>query len=326
MWDRFRNRIDVRHLAMGTSVGVSLVMLLGKIGAYLLTDSAAIYSDAAESVVHLLATSVAGLSLWYAMRPPDENHPYGHGKIAYFSAAVEGGLIVLAALSVVYTAVEALLTGGRILDPGIGIAILVVLTLINLALGLWLKRVGRAHNAVVLISNGRHVLTDVWTSGGVVVGVALVWATDLQWLDPAVALAVGANIGWTGVKLLYRSYQGLMERADEDDTRRIVEELEGAADEGRITGYHQLRHRRVNDQVFVDVHLLFPSDLTIHRAHGVAHEIEERIRAHFPRDEVHVTSHLEPEDHERAHPEGHEEPEDPLPNTFTRSDSSETRR
>lgn len=318
MWDRIRDRVDLRHLAMGTSVGVSLLMLVGKIGAYLLTDSAAIYSDAAESVVHLLATTVAGLSLWYSMRPPDQNHPYGHGKIAYFSTAVEGGLILLAAASVGYTAVEALVTGNRILDPGLGLAVLGGLTVVNLVLGLWLKRVGRRHNAVVLISNGRHVLTDVWTSGGVVAGVALVWATDLQWLDPAIALAVGLNIGRTGIRLLYQSYEGLMERANEEDTRRIVEDLSRAVDEGRIAGYHQLRHRRVNDQVFIEVHLLFPSELSIHRAHEVAHEIEDELRAHFPRDEVFVTSHLEPEEHERAHPEGHEEPEDPLPSTFGR--------
>lgn len=319
MWARIRNQVDVRHLAMGTSVAVSFLMLLGKIGAYMITDSAAIYSDAAESVVHLLATTVAGLSLWYSMRPPDENHPYGHGKIAYFSTAVEGGLILMAALSVFYTAARALVGGHQVHDAGIGVLILLVLTAINVALGLWLQQVGRRHNAIVLVSNGRHVLTDVWTSGGVVAGVALVWMTGIQWLDPVVGLAVGLHIGWTGVELLYGAYQGLMERADRTDTERIVEDLSGAVDEGLITGYHQLRHRRVNDQVFIEMHLLFPSELTIHRAHAVAHEIEERIRAHFPRDEVFVTSHLEPEEHERAHPEGHQEPEDPLPSTVADS-------
>ncbi len=319
MIERFLEDRDIRLVAMGTSIAVSVLMLIGKIIAFVVTDSTAIFSDAAESVVHVFATGIAGASLWYSTLPPDQTHPYGHGKIAYFSMAFEGGFILFAALSVMYTAGRALAYGHEIHELGLGLVILGGLTLVNLVLGWFLIRVGRRQNSLVLEANGRHVLTDMWTSLGVIVGVGLVWFTGLTWIDPVVALLVGGNITWTAASLLYRAYHGLMERADQKDTERLVEDLEQAVDEEMISGYHQLRHRRVNDQVFIEVHLLFPTDMSVDEAHAQAHEVEDRLEALFPKDETYITSHLEPEDHEAAHPEGHQEPEDPLPSVQTNS-------
>ena len=169
-------------------------------------------------------------------------------------------------------------------------------------LGVGLIRVGRKHNALVLVANGQHVLTDMWTSLGVLVGVGLVWGTGILWLDPVVAILVGANIIWTSVRLLRRSYEGLMEKVEAGDTAQIVERLQEAEARGTVTGWHQLRHRRVNDQVWIEVHLLFPPALSITEAHARATSVETAIRGLFPKDDVLVTSHLEPDTHEHHHP------------------------
>jgi len=302
---------DHRRLAMGASLAVAVLMLAGKLTAYHITGSTAILSDALESVIHLFATGIAAFGLWYAAQPPDPAHPYGHGKIAYFSSAFEGVLILVAAVAIVALAVQALVAGPELEQLGVGLAITAALAAVNAALGGWLIHVGRKHNAIVLVANGQHVLTDMWTSLGVLVGVGLVWATGLVWLDPLVAIAVGLNILWTSGRLLARSYDGLMEKADAEATGRIAGVLDRAVGHKEISGWHQLRHRRVNDHVWVEVHLLFPSALSITEAHRHATAVEAEIRALFPKDRVSVTSHLEPESHE--HPaDGHEPPADAL--------------
>lgn len=304
--------VDPRRRAMGLSLAVSFVMLVGKLTAYFLTGSAAIFSDAAESVVHLLATAFVGFSLWYAFQPPDAGHPYGHGKIAYFSSGLEGLLIIVAAVAIVFTAVEDLILGATLARLDVGLLLLAVLTTINLALGLYVLRVGRRHNNLVLISNGQHVLTDVWTSVGVLIGIGLVWMTNVLWLDPLVAILVAFNIMWTGFRLMRQSVAGLMERADDAQTSIFFQTLEKMREEGIISNFHQLRHRRVHDHVWVEYHLLFPDDLSITEAHDRSHLVEESVVRLFPEDEVFVTAHLEPDHHERAHPRGHVEPADPL--------------
>jgi cation diffusion facilitator family transporter len=287
---------------MAASLGVAVLMLVGKLTAYFITGSTAILSDALESVIHLFATAIAAASLWYAARPPDPAHPYGHGKIAYLSSAFEGVLIALAAIAIIVMSVEALVTGPELQQLGVGLGVTAVLAAVNAVLGVALIRVGRRHNALVLVANGQHVLTDMWTSLGVLVGVGLVWWTGVLWLDPVVALVVGANIIWTSFRLLLRSYEGLMEKVDARDTARIVERLQEAEARGTVTGWHQLRHRRVNDQVWIEVHLLFPPALSITEAHAHATAVEADIRALFPKDDVLVTSHLEPDTHEHDHP------------------------
>lgn len=303
---------DPRRVAMSVSLGVSLLMLVGKLAAFSITGSAAIFSDAVESVVHLLATAFVGFSLWYAFRPADSGHPYGHGKIAYFSSGFEGSMILLAGVAIIYTAIDDLVRGPALQRLGVGLWMIGGLAAVNLLLGLYLVRTGRRHNNLVLISNGQHVLTDMWTSVGVVAGVALVWITGLEWLDPVVAILLAFNIIGTAFALIRRSYEGLMEKADDRQTQALLAELERSRQQGLITGYHQVRHRRVHDQVWIEYHLLFPNQLSITEAHRRSHAVEDAVVALFPQDEVTVTAHLEPEHHREAHPVGHSEPADPL--------------
>ncbi len=301
-----------RQWAMALSLGVSLVMLIGKVTAAVLTGSTAIFSDAAESVIHLFATGFAGFSLWYAATPPDPDHPYGHGKISYFASAVEGTLILIAALVIGIMAVRDLLTEPRLHQLDVGLYMMGGLTVVNCALGTYLVRVGRRTNSLVLVSNGKHVLTDMWTSLGVIGGVALVWSTGVTWLDPVAGLLVAGNILWTASGLLRRSIYGLMDEADPDATEALLDELTEAKADGTIAEFHQVRHRRSGDQVWVEYHLMFPGDMSIREAHARSHEVEDRIDALFPDEAVYVTAHLEPRRHDDAHPDDHREPADPL--------------
>ena len=291
-----------QRVAMSLSLAVAVLMLVGKSVAYGLTGSTAILSDALESVVHLVATAFAGFSLWYASRPPDAAHPYGHGKIAYLSSGVEGTMILVAAVAIIWTATQDLLRGPELTQLGTGLLITAGLGLVNLVLGVGLIRVGRRTNALVLVANGHHVLTDMWTSLGVIVGVGLVYVTDLEWLDPVVALLLGANILWTGGRLVREAYGGLMERADAETTDRLDAVLAAAQAEGLISGFHHVRHRRVNDNVWLEQHLLMPDDLRLDEAHARASAVERRQRDLFPESRVQITSHLEPLSHE--HPLG----------------------
>jgi cation diffusion facilitator family transporter len=302
---------------MGLSLGVSFVMLAGKLTATYLTGSTAILSDAAESIIHLFATGFVGFSLWYAATPPDSDHPYGHGKIAYFASAVEGTLILLAAVGIGWMAVRDLVTGPDLRQLDLGLYLIGTLTVINLALGWYLIRTGRRTNSLVLVSNGQHVMTDMWTSLGVIVGVGLVWLTGVRWLDPVVGLLVAGNILWTATSLLRRSVYGLMDEADPEATQALLDELAAAKEEDVIAEFHQVRHRRSGDEVWIEYHLMFPGDMSIEEAHARSHEVEDRVDNLFPDDEVHVTAHLEPRRHDDAHPEGHREPFDPLREVFS---------
>lgn len=303
---------DPRRTAIAVSIGVAVLMLVAKLAAYFITGSTAIFSDAMESVVHLLATAFVGFSLWYSIQPADTGHPYGHGKIAYFSAGFEGLLILIAAASILYTAARDFVHGPELSRLELGFGIIGALTVVNLGLGLYLIRTGKKYNNLVLVSNGRHVLTDMWTSLGVLAGIALVHFTEILWLDPAVAILVAGNIVSTGFGLIRESISGLMEKADERYTASLMDVLREARREELITNFHQVRHRRVNDQLWIEYHLLFPEDLSITEAHDRAHQVEDRVAARFPEEEVVVTAHLEPDRHKEAHPAGHAEPADPL--------------
>ena len=292
-------------------------MLVGKSIAAYLTGSAAIFSDALESVIHLVATSFVAFSLWYASTPPDTEHPYGHGKIAYFASGFEGSMILFAGLGILAAAGRDLWLGPSVERLDLGLIITAGLAALNGGLGWYLIRTGRQQNSIVLISNGQHVLTDMWTSVGVVVGVALVWWTGYAWLDPVIAILVAFNILWTAGRLIRRSARGLMDRADTAVSRRILETLEESVAEGRIEGFHQVRHRRLNDQLWIEYHLFFPGRLSVDEAHERAHHVEDAVDALFPQDQVHVTAHLEPAEHDAAHPEWHMEPEDPLGTAWT---------
>lgn len=304
--------MDPRSLAMIASLLISVLMLVGKSVAYVMTGSVAILSDALESVIHLLATGFAAFSLWYSVRPADRGHPYGHGKIAYFSSGFEGALIMIAAILIFYTAITNLIDGPQLERLSVGLLITGGLAIVNLILGMSLVRIGKSHDSLVLIANGRHVLTDMWTSVGVLAGLTLVWATDIVWLDPVLAILVALNILWMAFSLMTQAVSGLMEQADPEDTAAIIAILEKESASGTISGFHQLRHRRVNDQLFVEYHLQFPEELSVSEAHGRSHVVQDRIHKRFGKRGIIVTAHLEPESHARAHEGRLPEPGDAL--------------
>ncbi|MBN2489373.1 MAG: cation transporter [Planctomycetes bacterium] len=297
---------------MRISLAVSAVMLAGKLTAWLLTHSTALLADAAESVVHGAATGLAAFSLWLAAQPADESHPYGHGRIAYFSAGFEGALVLAAAGAVIWSAIDGLVHPPALQRLGTGLGIAAGLAAINLGLGLALIRVGKKHNALILTANGHHVLSDVWTTGAAILGVALVLVTNAAWLDPVAALVIGALIMVSGAALVRTSFRGLMDRVDPALGRDLIEELDRAVREGRITAFHQLRCRRLNDEIWIDVHLLVPGALATVDAHHAVTDVEEAVRRRFAADRVHMTSHIEPAEHEVGHPDGHAGVSEPL--------------
>ncbi len=287
---------DRQRLVMGASVIVAIAMLVGKSAAWVVTGSSAILSDALESVVHLFATGFAAFSLWYADRPPDDEHPYGHGKIAYFSSGFEGGLIMIAAFLIIVSATVSLVSGPELARLDIGMLVTTVVLVVNGTLGFSLVRVGKRHDNVVLIANGHHVLTDMWTSAGVLVGVALVYLTDITWIDPVAAILVALNILRTASGLIMRGVRGLMDEADPGITSQIEAVLDRAVAEGEMLGHHKVRYRRVGSAYWVDYHIQFPDALSIVDAHERAHRVEDRVKAHFGDRQVIVTAHLEPEE------------------------------
>lgn len=297
---------------MRISVAVSAIMLAGKVTAYLLTGSAAILSDAAESVVHGVATGFAAFSLWYANRPPDASHPYGHGRVAYLSAGFEGALVFTAAVAVIGCGIDGLIRGPRLQNLGIGLAISGGLAAINLVLGTALIRVGRRHNSLILIANGRHVLSDMWTTAAAILGVGVVLLTGLRWLDPVTAILMGGYIMLSGYGLIRKSLAGLMDEVEPALAERIVRCLEEQVARGIVVEFHQTRCRRVNDEIWLDVHLLVPGELPVAEAHRRATAVEQALETTLPEDRVRVNSHVEPADHETAHPGGHAGRTDPL--------------
>ena len=273
------------------SIAAALATMALKAVAWWLTGSVGLLSDALESLVNLAGALMALAMLSVAARPPDEDHAYGHGKAEYFSAGVEGGLIVIAALSIAVAAVDRLLHPRAIEQVGLGLAVSVAASVVNLGVALVLMRAAREHQSVTLRANAHHLLTDVWTSAGVLVGVLLVALTGWDRLDPLVALAVAANIVWTGWRIVAHSVDGLMDAAlPPHEIARLVRLLEAYAAEG--VGFHALRTRRGGVQRFVSVHVLVPGDWSVQRGHDLLERVEADIRRELP--PVMVFTHLEP--------------------------------
>ena len=291
-------------LAMTWSLVVGLLMLAIKAVAYLLTGSAAILGDAMESVVHVAAVSFAFFSLRLSYKPADADHMYGHAKIAFFSAGFEGAMILLAAGYIAYEAVRRWLAGLELEHLGYGTVLTAAAMLINAALGMYLIRTGRSRGSLILVANGKHVLTDSWTSLGVIAGLVLALSTGWLAWDPLAALAVAANIAVSGVGLIRKGVGGLMDVADPSVRRRILDTLERETRRHAI-GFHFMRHRNLGDVHWVDVHLLFPGATLVREAHRVATAIERRVEDELGAP-AQVTTHLESiEDHDRIHPAPH---------------------
>ena len=282
--------MNIKATAMSLSLSAAALMLIGKLTAYFITGSSAILSDAAESIVHIAASGVAAFSLWYSMQAPDKKHLYGHGKIVYFSSGFEGGLIGFAAFSILYLAGKDLILGNELQELGIGIAITGFLAAINCVLGFYLIWVGKRHHSLVLEANGKHVLTDMWTSIGVVGGVTLVWLTGITWLDPVVAIIMALNILYTAFSLIKKAFQGLLDEADPEKTQIILDHLQQMVVKGQISGYHQLRHRQTENTLWLEMHLLLPAEMSTGAAHARITEIENGVRKLFPENETHITN------------------------------------
>lgn len=297
--EKERNRWLLRR-AMWLSVGAGFFMLGIKIAGYVLTGSTAILSDAAESVVHVVAVCFAAYSLRLSAKPADAGHLYGHAKISFFSAGFEGAMIIIAALYIIYTAVLKWLRGLELEHLGLGTLLTVLATLINGALGAYLVLLGRRKKSLILEANGRHVLTDCYTSLGVIVGLLLVLWTGWKPWDPICAIVVAANILLSGTRLIMTSVSGLMDVADPEVHKKIIEILDRETRRHGIT-YHDLLHRNLGDAQRVAVHLLFPGDTPIRQAHQIATQIEDEIEAAFD-PPASVTTHLESvDDHAAAH-------------------------
>jgi len=301
-------RDNVMMAAAGISFFVAVLMVAGKGLAWWWTGSVAILSDAAESIVNVLAAMMATFSLWYARKRPDAEHPYGHEKIAFFSAGFEGALIGMAAVAIYWSAGWRLLRGGALTHLDAGMAIVAALSMVNLALGAALVIAGRRMGTLVLRANGLHLLTDVWTSAGVLAGIGLVRWTGLAWLDPLAALVVATNIMVTAFHLLREAFRGLLDRANPESTRRLLECLDRAQATGEIDGYHQLRFRETETMAWIELHVFLSGASTLARAHDRVTRLESAVAKLFPGKRVHITTHLEPSEtcHDGLHPRGHE--------------------
>ena len=260
--------------------------------AFRLTGSVGLLSDALESCVNLLAALIALIVLTVAEKPADDEHAFGHAKAEYFSSAIEGGLIILAAFSIVWSAYPRLLNPLPLENVGFGLMISLAASLINLVVGLVLLREGKKSHSITLEADGKHLMTDVWTSVGVLAAIGLVKLTGWLILDPIIAMLVALNIVWTGYRLMHQSARGLIDTAISNEERRQIERI---FDPYRETGiaFHSLMTRQAGQRKFISVHILVPGEWTVKRGHDLLEIIEKQIRANFPFP-VTVFTHLEP--------------------------------
>ena len=284
------------------SIAAALATIALKFWAYLLTGSVGLLSDALESVVNLVAAIVAVIALSIASRPADSNHHYGHGKVEYFSAGIEGLMIFVAAMVIMYSAVERLLHPQALDAVGVGLLITLIATAINAAVGWLILRAGRRHRSLTLVADGKHLLTDVWTSIGIVIGVGLVALTGWLPLDSIVAIAVGLNILWTGFTLVRNSVHGLMDRAlNAADEARVIEVVNSFVAEyppGQLA-FHALQTRESGQQRFVSLHVLVPGQWTVATGHDLVERVESAIALALPG--AHIQTHLEPREDPRSY-------------------------
>jgi cation diffusion facilitator family transporter len=286
------------------SIVVSIVVFGMKIAAWWATGSVGLLSDALESTVNIFAAVIALFALRTAMKPADAMHHFGRGKAEYFSASIEGFMILLAALIIVYTAIERIISPRPLEQIGWGLTISTIAALINGGTALILLRAGKLHRSPVLVADGKHLLTDVWTSVGVIVGVGLVVVTGWDRLDGVVAMAVGLNIIVTGINLLRSSTAGLMDKAlSDDDHLKIVQVL--TKYESDEVKFHALQTREAGRQRFVSMHVLVPGAWTIQKGHDLSENLEADIIAVL--SDAIITTHVEQLEDERSwadEPEG----------------------
>lgn len=273
------------------SIAAAIATIALKSSAYYLTGSVGLLSDALESVVNLAAALMALGMLVVSTRPPDDMHAYGYSKAEYFSSGIEGGLIVIAAAGIVWTAVPRLITPRPLEHIGVGLAVSGLAAAVNFAAARFLLDAGKNYRSIVLEADARHLMTDVWTSAGVILGVGVVALTGWSRLDPIIALAVAVNILWTGLQLLRRSTLGLLDTALSREDQQSIKQVLARHEEGGIR-YHALRTRRAGRRSFISFHVLVPGDWSVQRGHDLLERIERDIRTAIPG--ATVFTHLEP--------------------------------
>ena len=274
------------------SVGAAVATIVLKTLAWYVTGSVGLLSDALESLINLIAALLLLTMLRVAAVPPDEMHPYGRFKAEYFASGIEGAMIVVAAVSIAYAAVPRFLAPEPLDAPTLGIALSVVATAINLGVALRLLSVGRRLHSIALAADGHHLMTDVWTSVGVVVGVALVAITGWLILDPLIALAVAVHIVWAGYTLMRRSFAGLLDAAIPVAEQSEIEKIFAEYRRRYGVEFHALLTRQAGARRFISFHLLVPDAWPVDRAHQLSEEVEERIRSLVPN--AITLSHIEP--------------------------------
>ncbi len=278
-----------RYAWLSIAAAIATIGLKGL--AYFLTGSVGLLSDAVESLVNLLGATIALLMLMIAAHPPDEEHQYGHGKAEYFASGAEGILILVAAVAIAITAVHRIISPRPLEQAGAGLIVSAIASLINLGVARILLHVGKTSNSITLEADARHLMTDVWTSVAVIGGVGAVALTGWRVLDPAVALAVAANIVWTGCQLIQRSVSGLMDAALPSEEHQIISKiLDGYRQQG--IQFHSLRTRQAAGRRFISIHVLVPGRWTTHRGHHLVDQIEVDICSALPG--ATVFTHLEP--------------------------------
>ncbi len=279
--------------AAAVSLAVAGLVLLAKWAAWRLTGSAALLADGMESAVNVFAAMVAYVALEIARQPEDEGHPWGHGKAEYFAAGLEGGLVAMAAAAIVWDASGRLGDAHALDGMTEGLALSGAAGVVNLALGLWLRRQGRILRSPALAADSTHVLADVLTTAAALAGLAVAWATGWWWLDPIIALAVAVHVAWLGFGIVREAVDGLMDAAlDPDEVRRITDTID--RERGEAIEIHDLRTRRAGRQIFMEFHLVVPGEETVRESHERCDRLEAALVAEWP--DALVTIHVEPED------------------------------
>jgi len=273
------------------SIGAAVVTITLKGAAYYLTGSVGLLSDALESTANLAAAIVALIALSMASRPANDEFTFGYSKVEYFASGFEGGMILLAAMGIIITALPRLINPEPLEQLGLGLVISVVASLVNLVVALILMRAGKQYGSITLQADARHLMTDVWTTAGVLIGIVLVWITGYLRLDPIIAMLVAVNILYTGYRLLKRSGRGLMDVAlPPNELASVKSILDSYQDQG--VKYHALRSRQAAARNFLAVHLLVPGSWTVRRGHQLAEQVEQQVLASIPN--TNIVTHIEP--------------------------------
>jgi cation diffusion facilitator family transporter len=293
--------LQTKRSAIRLSVGAAIATILLKFAAWFFTDSVGLLSDAMESMVNLVGAVVALIALTIAARPADREHHYGHTKIEYFSSGLEGGLILVAAVAVMWAAISRLISPAPLEQIGVGLIVSLAATAINFFVARRLLKVGKAEESIALEADGKHLMTDVATSLGVLAGLVLVMATGWLWLDPVIAIAVAVNIIFEGGRIVRRSMDGLIDRSlTPEEEATIVKAIDDSIREfSTDVKYHGIRTRKSGSARFMEMHLLTPGDWTVTEAHDIAEEIERCIKRQFR--EIQTSIHIEPIEDPRAY-------------------------